>query len=77
MILLFISNFYNCPFLSDVHGKATFKLSVSAGKSSTLRALVYILLQDGEIVADSAKYNVQKCFKNEVSLLNIKLSAFY
>ncbi|XP_077309930.1 alpha-2-macroglobulin-like [Lithobates pipiens] len=52
----------------DLHGKATFKLPVSTGKSSTLRALVYILLPNGEILADSAKYNVQKCFKNKVSL---------
>ncbi|XP_073453696.1 alpha-2-macroglobulin-like [Aquarana catesbeiana] len=52
----------------DLHGTATFKLPVSTGKSSTLRALVYILLPDGEILADSAKYNVQKCFKNKVSL---------
>ncbi|XP_073451715.1 alpha-2-macroglobulin-like isoform X2 [Aquarana catesbeiana] len=52
----------------DLHGTATFKLPVSTGKSSTLRALVYIFLPDGEILADSAKYNVQKCFKNKVSL---------
>ncbi|KAM5140414.1 alpha-2-macroglobulin-like [Mantella aurantiaca] len=52
----------------DIHGKATFTLSVNAVQSSTLRALVYILLPDGEILADSAKYNVQKCFKNKVSL---------
>ncbi|XP_077311731.1 alpha-2-macroglobulin-like isoform X2 [Lithobates pipiens] len=52
----------------DLHGTATFKLPVSTGKSSTLRALVYIFLPNGEILADSAKYNVQKCFKNKVSL---------
>ncbi|XP_018427417.1 PREDICTED: alpha-2-macroglobulin-like [Nanorana parkeri] len=51
----------------DLHGKATFNLPVSGGKSSTLRALAYILLPDGEILADSAKYNMQKCFKNQVS----------
>nr|DBA15125.1 TPA: hypothetical protein GDO54_004379 [Pyxicephalus adspersus] len=52
----------------DLHGKATLKLPLSPGKSSTLRALVYILLPDGEILADSAKYKVQTCFKNKVSL---------
>ncbi|XP_072280974.1 alpha-2-macroglobulin-like [Pyxicephalus adspersus] len=52
----------------DLHGKATFKIPISAGKSSTIRALAYILLPNGEILADSAKYKVQTCFKNRVSL---------
>ncbi|KAM5140422.1 alpha-2-macroglobulin-like protein 1 [Mantella aurantiaca] len=52
----------------DLHGKATFKLQLHAGKSSTLQAIVYTLLPDGEMLADSANYKVQRCFKNKVSV---------
>ncbi|XP_068113615.1 alpha-2-macroglobulin-like isoform X2 [Hyperolius riggenbachi] len=52
----------------DIHGKTTLQITVRPGKFSTLRAIVYILLPNGEMLADSAKYSVQKCFKNKVSL---------
>ncbi|XP_073451722.1 alpha-2-macroglobulin-like [Aquarana catesbeiana] len=50
----------------DLHGKATLKLPLSAGTSSTFRALVYTILPDGDIVADSAKYRIQQCLQNKV-----------
>ncbi|PIO14894.1 hypothetical protein AB205_0108640, partial [Aquarana catesbeiana] len=49
----------------DLHGKATLKLPLSAGTSSTFRALVYTILPDGDIVADSAKYRIQQCLQNK------------
>ncbi|XP_040217255.1 alpha-2-macroglobulin-like [Rana temporaria] len=52
----------------DLHGKATLKLPLSAGTSSTFRALVYTILPDGDILADSAKYRIQQCFHNKVSV---------
>ncbi|XP_068113161.1 alpha-2-macroglobulin-like [Hyperolius riggenbachi] len=52
----------------DLHGTTTVKFALHAGKSSTLRALVYILLPGGEILADSANYKVQRCFTNKVSV---------
>ncbi|XP_068113734.1 alpha-2-macroglobulin-like [Hyperolius riggenbachi] len=52
----------------DLHGTTTVKFALHAGKSSTLRALVYILLPGGEILADSANYKVQRCFPNKVSV---------
>uniref|UniRef100_A0A8C5WF54 Uncharacterized protein n=1 Tax=Leptobrachium leishanense TaxID=445787 RepID=A0A8C5WF54_9ANUR len=36
--------------------------------TSVYRVLAYILLPDGEIAADSAKFTVQRCFKNKVSV---------
>ncbi|XP_018430169.1 PREDICTED: alpha-2-macroglobulin-like, partial [Nanorana parkeri] len=52
----------------DHHDKATLKLSLSAGTSSTFRALVYTILPDGDILADSANYKVQQCLQNKVSI---------
>ncbi|XP_073451720.1 alpha-2-macroglobulin-like isoform X3 [Aquarana catesbeiana] len=49
------------------YGKAILKLPLNAGKSSTLSTIVYIMLPDGNILADSANYKVQRCFKNKVS----------
>ncbi|XP_066457061.1 alpha-2-macroglobulin-like [Eleutherodactylus coqui] len=51
----------------DIHGKATLNLHLSADTSDTLYALVYILLPNGEIVADSEKFKKETCFKNKVS----------
>ncbi|XP_075699316.1 alpha-2-macroglobulin-like [Rhinoderma darwinii] len=51
----------------DLHGKVTLNLPLSSGTSTTLHALVYIFLPNGEMLADTAKFNVQKCFKNKVS----------
>ncbi|XP_069836190.1 alpha-2-macroglobulin-like isoform X2 [Dendropsophus ebraccatus] len=51
----------------DVYGKVTLNLPLSSDTSNTLNILVYILLPDGEMVADTAKFFVQKCFKNKVT----------
>ncbi|XP_056385120.1 alpha-2-macroglobulin-like isoform X2 [Hyla sarda] len=51
----------------DIHGKVPLNLPYSAGTSNVLRVLVYIFLPNGEIIADIAKFSLQKCFKNKVS----------
>ncbi|XP_071985679.1 alpha-2-macroglobulin-like [Engystomops pustulosus] len=51
----------------DIQGKVTLNFPLSAGTSKILHALVYIFLPNGEILADAAKFNVFKCFKNKVS----------
>ncbi|XP_044155643.1 alpha-2-macroglobulin-like protein 1 [Bufo gargarizans] len=50
----------------DIHGKVTFNLTLSASTSPFIHALVYIMLPNGEMLADKAKFTVQKCFKNKV-----------
>ncbi|XP_063290825.1 alpha-2-macroglobulin-like [Pelobates fuscus] len=51
----------------DLIGTTSLNVPLSANVSPSIRALVYILLPDGEIVADSAKFTVQRCFNNKVS----------
>ncbi|XP_075468695.1 alpha-2-macroglobulin-like protein 1 [Ascaphus truei] len=51
-----------------LQGAVSLQLPLSVDDSPTLRALVYILLPDGELVADSAKFNVMRCFKNKVAV---------
>ncbi|XP_044153489.1 alpha-2-macroglobulin-like protein 1 isoform X2 [Bufo gargarizans] len=51
----------------DIYGKVTFNLPLSASTSTFIHALVYIMLPNGEMLADKAKFTVQKCFKNNVS----------
>ncbi|XP_075468696.1 alpha-2-macroglobulin-like [Ascaphus truei] len=51
-----------------LQGEVSLQLPLSVDVSPTLRALVYILLPDGELVADSAKFKVMRCFKNKVSV---------
>ncbi|KAG8435784.1 hypothetical protein GDO86_013649 [Hymenochirus boettgeri] len=51
-----------------LHGEVSINLMLSADVSPTLRALVYILLPDGEMAADSATFTIQRCFNNKVSV---------
>ncbi|MEE6485823.1 hypothetical protein FKM82_014428, partial [Ascaphus truei] len=51
-----------------LQGEVSLQLPLSVDVSPTLRALVYILLPDGELVADSAKFNVMRCFKNKAAV---------
>ncbi|KAM4704401.1 LOW QUALITY PROTEIN: alpha-2-macroglobulin-like protein 1 [Rhinophrynus dorsalis] len=52
----------------DLRGDVSIKLKLSADVSPVLHALVYILLPDGEMVADSGKFKVLRCFQNKVSV---------
>uniref|UniRef100_A0A803JF37 Alpha-2-macroglobulin-like protein 1 n=1 Tax=Xenopus tropicalis TaxID=8364 RepID=A0A803JF37_XENTR len=51
-----------------LRGEVSIKLTLSADVSPTLRALVFIFLPNGELVADSATFKLQSCFKNKVSV---------
>ncbi|XP_053306442.1 alpha-2-macroglobulin-like [Spea bombifrons] len=53
----------------DLNGITTFNLSLNADVSPSLRALVYIFLpHQRDIIADSATFKVQRCFRNKVSV---------
>ncbi|XP_063290827.1 alpha-2-macroglobulin-like [Pelobates fuscus] len=52
----------------DLMGTTSFNLPLSADVSPNLQVLVYILLSNGEIVADLAKIKVEICLKNKVSV---------
>ncbi|KFP86852.1 Ovostatin, partial [Acanthisitta chloris] len=50
------------------NGTFTIPLVVSEKMAPTLRLLVYTLHPDKELVADSVRFPVEKCFKNQVQL---------
>uniref|UniRef100_A0A8B9Y444 Uncharacterized protein n=1 Tax=Bos mutus grunniens TaxID=30521 RepID=A0A8B9Y444_BOSMU len=49
-------------------GNISFPINVSADLAPVAVMLVYTLHPSGEIVADSVKFQVEKCFKNKVSI---------
>ncbi|OCT69759.1 uncharacterized protein LOC379686 isoform X2 [Xenopus laevis] len=49
-------------------GEVPIKLRLSTDFSPTLRVLIYILLPGGEMVADTAAFKLQKCFRNKISV---------
>ncbi|XP_073402572.1 alpha-2-macroglobulin-like isoform X2 [Dendrobates tinctorius] len=51
----------------DLYGRVTLNLPLSAGTATIVHVLVYIFLPNGEMLADTAKFNFLKCFKNKVS----------
>ncbi|NWQ66210.1 OVOS protein, partial [Neopipo cinnamomea] len=52
----------------DQNGTFTIPLAVSEKMAPTLRLLVYTLHPAKELVADSVRFPVEKCFKNQVHL---------
>ncbi|XP_016077213.1 PREDICTED: ovostatin homolog 2-like [Miniopterus natalensis] len=50
------------------NGRFSFPISVSADLAPVAVMLVYTLHPSGEIVADTVKFQVEKCFKNKVSI---------
>ncbi|XP_077114603.1 alpha-2-macroglobulin-like [Ranitomeya variabilis] len=51
----------------NIQGKVTLNLPISAGNSKIAYVLIYILLPNGEMLADAAKFDVLQCLKNKVS----------
>lgn len=51
------------------NGNFSFPIDISADLAPVATLLVYTLHPDGEIVADSVKFQVDKCFKNKVMFL--------
>ncbi|XP_077930281.1 ovostatin homolog 2-like [Halichoerus grypus] len=50
------------------NGSFSFPMNISADLAPVAVMLVYTLHPSGEIVADSARFQVDKCFKNKVSI---------
>ncbi|XP_073541265.1 alpha-2-macroglobulin-like [Phyllobates terribilis] len=51
----------------NIKGKVTLNLPIGASNSKIVYVLIYILLPNGEMLADAAKFDILKCFKNKVS----------
>ncbi|XP_041426755.1 alpha-2-macroglobulin [Xenopus laevis] len=51
-----------------LRGRVSIRLTLSVDVSPTLRALVFCFLPNGELVADSATFKLQRCFKNKVTV---------
>ncbi|XP_038623688.1 alpha-2-macroglobulin isoform X2 [Tachyglossus aculeatus] len=56
--------------LESAEGKGSFSVSLLVGPdmAPVTRFLVYSILPDGELVADSEKFNIENCFSNKVEL---------
>ncbi|KAL7831787.1 hypothetical protein AOLI_G00293350 [Acnodon oligacanthus] len=51
-----------------IEGKVSFRLSVDAGLAPVVQVLVYCVLPSENVIAASKDFNVEKCFRNKVSL---------
>ncbi|XDB50788.1 hypothetical protein AB1E18_004350 [Capra hircus] len=67
LCLLLISHIYTAW-----KGNISFPINVSADLAPVAVMLVYTLHPSGEIIADSVKFQVDKCFKNKVSIKFLK-----
>ncbi|KAL7831786.1 hypothetical protein AOLI_G00293340 [Acnodon oligacanthus] len=51
-----------------IEGKVSFRLSVDAGLAPVAQVLVYCVLPSENVIAANKDFNVEKCFRNKVSL---------
>ncbi|XP_017537981.1 alpha-2-macroglobulin-like [Pygocentrus nattereri] len=51
-----------------IEGKVSFRLFVDAGLAPVVQILVYCVLPSENVIAASKDFNVEKCFRNKVSL---------
>ncbi|KAL7831785.1 hypothetical protein AOLI_G00293330 [Acnodon oligacanthus] len=51
-----------------IEGKVSFRLSVDAGLAPVVQVLVYCVLPSENVIAANKDFNVEKCFRNKVSL---------
>ncbi|KAL6471068.1 hypothetical protein MHYP_G00197180 [Metynnis hypsauchen] len=51
-----------------IEGKVSFRLSVDAGLAPVVQVLGYCVLPSENVIAASKNFNVEKCFRNKVSL---------
>ncbi|KAL7848748.1 hypothetical protein SRHO_G00203710 [Serrasalmus rhombeus] len=51
-----------------IEGKVSFRLSVDAGLAPVVQVLVYCVLPSEKIITATKDFNVEKCFRNKVSL---------
>uniref|UniRef100_A0A6I8P203 A2ML1 protein n=1 Tax=Ornithorhynchus anatinus TaxID=9258 RepID=A0A6I8P203_ORNAN len=56
--------------LESGEGKGSFSISLLVGPdiAPVMRFLIYSILPEGELVADSEKFNIENCFSNKVEL---------
>ncbi|XP_056385116.1 alpha-2-macroglobulin-like isoform X3 [Hyla sarda] len=52
----------------ESHGQFTFNLPVNVNTAPLAKVLVYLVLESGEVIADSVDFKVEKCFTNKVKL---------
>ncbi|KAM8981951.1 alpha-2-macroglobulin isoform X1 [Sarcophilus harrisii] len=52
----------------DMKGIFSFSLPVESTSAPITRILLYTVLPNGEVVADSKKFNIENCFANKVNL---------
>lgn len=62
----YVSLFVSSSLITDQNGIFTIPLEVSEKMAPALWLLVYTLHPDKELVADSVRFPVEKCFKNKV-----------
>ncbi|XP_075072226.1 alpha-2-macroglobulin-like [Mixophyes fleayi] len=48
------------------HGQFTFPLPVNVNTAPLAKVLVYLVLESGEVIADSSSFKVDRCFANKV-----------
>ncbi|XP_063291434.1 ovostatin-like isoform X2 [Pelobates fuscus] len=58
---------HSLPSSSALKGELTFSIDVSSDLAPGADVIVYMILL-GEVIADSVKLNVEKCFKHQVSM---------
>lgn len=64
------------PLCAPAKGHFSVSVPVESDLAPVARVLIYAILPSGEIIADSAKYNVENCLDNKVSSLYYKISTF-
>ncbi|XP_044155176.1 LOW QUALITY PROTEIN: alpha-2-macroglobulin-like [Bufo gargarizans] len=52
----------------ESHGQFTFTLPVNINTAPIAKGLVYLVLESGEVIADSVSFKVENCFTNKVKL---------
>lgn len=50
-----------------VKGHFGVEITVDTGMAPIAQMLIYAILPDGEVIADAAKFDIEKCFPNKVS----------
>ncbi|KAM4030483.1 alpha-2-macroglobulin isoform 2-T2 [Anomaloglossus baeobatrachus] len=53
---------------NESHGQFTFTLPVNVNTAPLAKMLVYLVLESGEVIADSISVKVEKCFTNKVKI---------
>lgn len=55
-------------FSIESQGQFTFTLPVNVKIAPLAKVLVYLVLESGEVIADSVNFKIEKCFTNKVRM---------